>query len=120
MVLDPEEGHCPCLESEEGTPQGYPKAWEPREHQSRAQPQAKAPLQPHTGEKEGSDLHCGTQLSAQPFLGISLPMLRLIITAFHIAQAGLEILFGLLRIRTRKPQQVSRVPLKAALWHPKE
>lgn len=48
-----------------------------------------------------------TQLS--PFLGISSPMLRLIITAFYIAQAALEILFGLLRIQTRKPQHVSRV-----------
>lgn len=44
-----------------------------------------------------------------PFLGISPPMLRLTITALYIARAGLEILFGLLRIQTRKPQQVSRV-----------
>lgn len=48
-----------------------------------------------------------TQLS--PFLGISLPMLRLIITAFYTAQAGLEILFGPLRTEARKPQHVLRL-----------
>lgn len=72
MVLVPEEGHRPCLETQEGRRWGDPKAWEPsadRGQQSRAQPQPKAPLQPHMNEKEGSDLHRGTQHSAQPLSG---------------------------------------------------
>lgn len=110
MVTVPEEGHCPCLETQEGRSQGDPTAWElceHRGHQHRAQPQPKAPLllQPYVEEEEGSNLHCGTQHSAQPLSG-DFPAHA---QADHHCLLHCTSLFGPLRTEARKPQHVLRL-----------